>query len=223
MKTMSNDDVIKYVATLMNDAYPGNAHVRWPKELMQTVLTEALGVIALFRPDLAVSSVDVTLQPGAVQQAPEGCGKISSVLGVVDPDTGAVMEMAEEADFELSKWFPATCSDEGTYKLASFSMDGNDNGIFIVHPPVQPGDNVVMRVQCVGGCGESALDCQYLTPVVEFMMYRLFSSEDDSATSAANARSHLSTFSNALALNLRMVQTYLEGPTNAPATQSDEA
>lgn len=224
METVKNDDVVKYVSTLLNDQYPGNEYVRWPKKLVQQALAEALGVIALFRPDLATSTVEVELQPGAIQKAPEGCSKITSVLGTVDPDTGVVMELAEEADYELSKWFPGGCEAPGSaYKMASFTMNGSDNGIFIVHPPVQPGQSATVLVQCIGGCGESDVLCQFQAPVVEFMMYRLLGTEDDSQTSMQAARSHLSAFSNMLALNLRLVQQYLEGPTNAPAAQPDEA
>lgn len=224
METMKNADVVKYVSTLLNDQYPGNAYVRWPKKLVEKALSEALGVVALFRPDLAVTTVEVELQPGAIQHAPEGCSKVAGVLGILDPDTGVVMDMAEEADHELSKWFPAICSGGGSeYRLGSYSMNGNDSSIFIVNPPVEPGQKATALIQCVGGCADGSVDCQYLSPVVEFMLYRLYSTEDDSTTSAANARMHLTAFSNMLALNLRLVQQYLEGPTNAPAAQQDEA
>lgn len=224
METTKNTDVIKYVSTLLNDQYPGNEFVRWPEKLVREALSEALGVIALFRPDLAIAVVDMELVVGAVQTAPEGCSKISSVLGQVDPETGAVMEMAEEADNELAKWFPVVCgSDSSEYKLGSYSMSASNGRIIIVHPPVKPGQEGTIKVQCVGGCGDADVDCQFNAPVVEYMMYRLLGQEDDSQTSAAASRAHLSTFSNMLALNLRMVQNQLEGRPNAPAAQPNEA
>lgn len=224
MKTKDADEIIVYVSSLLNDQYPGNEFVRFPRELMEKALGEALGLISMFRPDLAVAKTKIDLVPGVVQTAPEGCSKIAKIYGIIDERTGAVLELAEVGDPNLTKWFTDICApQDGTYKLGSYSMDKQDQTTFIVSPPVMPGQKVSVLALCVGACEGVRIDCQHEAPIVEYMLYRMLSVEDDSATSAASAKTHLTNFSSILSINFQMLQDFLGDAKNAASAPADQA
>ena len=222
MQTKSESDIVKYVSTLLNDQYPGNAYVRWPRTLVRGAYREALSVVAMLRPDVATELVEVELVVGTVQQGPEGCSTVTKVVGLLDPATGAVMEQADKADNNLSKWFTDTCSASGgAYALSSYSLDDDNSSIFYVVPPVEPGQKATALVMCAGSCKSSRVDCRYETPIVEFMMYRLLSTEDDSVTSVQGASIHLNLFIQLLNLNKRLVDEMVKDLPNAPAAPTN--
>lgn len=222
MKTKSESDIVKYVSTLLNDQYPGNAYVRWPRKLVQDAYREALSVIAMLRPDVATELVEVELVVGTLQRGPDGCSSVTKVVGLLDPATGAVMEQADKADNNLSKWFTDVCGpSDGTYSLSSYSLDDDNSSIFYVIPPVEPGQKATALVMCAGSCKSSRVDCRYETPIVEFMMYRLLSTEDDSVTSVQGASTHLNLFIQLLNLNKRLVDELVKDLPNAPTAPAN--
>lgn len=218
MKTKSEGDIVKYVSTLLNDQYPGNAYVRWPRKLVESAYREALSVISMLRPDIATEVVEVELEVGTMQTGPEGCSTVTKVIGLLDPETGAVMEQADKADNSMSKWFTDTCGpNDGTYSLSSYSLDDDNSSLFYVVPPVKPGQKATALVMCAGSCNSSRVDCRYETPIVEFMMYRLLTTEDDSVTSVQGATAHLNLFIQLLNLNKRLVDEMVKDMPNAIA------
>lgn len=220
MRTKSEGEIATYVSTLLNDMYPGNENVRWPLDLVKKAYHEAVSVISMLRPDLSTEYAEVDLQAGVVQHAPDGCASIIKVVGAIDPKTGVVMEVANKADINLSKWFTDDCGPlDGSYKMSSYSLDDDNASVFLVTPPVSLGQSGKVLVMCSGMCNGSAsrIDCRFETPIVEFMMYRLLSTEDDSVTSVQGATSHLNTFVRLLNLNKQSVDELLKDGSNVVA------
>ena len=223
MKLESRETTIRYVAGLMNDLLPGYEHTRWPLELMRSVYDDAVSALAMFRPDTSSSVVTMELKPGAMQQAPDGCNTVSKVFGQIDADTGNVNSQIEKSDSTVSRWFPPICGGSD-YEIQGYEVDDSVEGVFFVDPPVPKGEKVTVAIACVGSCKPDASDCRYTTAIVEFMMYRLYGSEDDSATSQGQMNTHLRNFVTFLGLNYQMVQAALgknNGTVSAPSGQSE--
>ena len=219
MQLDSQQSTIRYVAGLMNDLFPGQEHVRWPLDLMKGVYAEAISAVNMFRPDAVSSVVTMELQPGAMQTAPEGCESVAKVFGQIDPDTGNVTAKAEKSNSAISKWFPNNCSAVDGYELQGYEVEESVEGVFFVDPPVPKGEKVQVALACVGGCAPDATDCRYTPAVIEYMMYRLYGSEDDSATSQGIMNTHLKNFATFLGINYQMAQSAM-GKDNGIASAS---
>lgn len=219
MQLDSQQSTIRYVARLMNDLFPGQEHVRWPLDLMKGVYAEAINAVNMFRPDAVSSVVTMDLKPGAMQTAPENCSSVSRVFGQIDPETGNVASKAEKSNSAISKWFPNPCGTNDAYALQGYEIQEGVEGVFFVDPPVPKGEKVQVALACVGGCSPDATDCRYTPAVIEYMMYRLYGSEDDSATSQGIMNTHLKNFATFLGINYQMVQAAM-GKDNGTAPAS---
>lgn len=222
MQTTTCDDIVTRVSGLLNDQYPGNEFVRWSKNAVECAYREARGAVNLIRPDLAVSTVEMDLQPGTLQRVPEGCLQLVDVVGLLD-ENGNITEKASSGSGSLSKWFTSECaSSSGDYTLDSFERDKHDNTIFFVQPPVPVGTEKKIMIKCAGGCGDdNAVDCRFEAPIIEYMMFRLLGTEDDSSTAAAASATHLRTFAMLLNINYNMMNVVLEETQNAVAPPED--
>lgn len=217
-KTVDCTDEVSYVSALVND--PDNR--RWGRSLIECALNEARALVSLVRPDLSVKTVDIEIVAGVAQQAPEDCSKIVSVVGIVDAK-GRVKGRPKEGVSKIARWFEDVCCDADpaaavdNYEAAAFELDGFNKGLIYLDPPVPPGFNGKLRVNCYDACAGSSDLCQMGTPVFEFVLYRLLSSEEQNPASIAAAGNHLQMFSQLLTVNLQVIERFME---NANASAS---
>lgn len=222
MQIEEREKTIRYVAGLMNDLLAGYEHTRWPLDVMRQVYDEAIAAVAMFRPDAASSVVTMELKPGAMQRAPASCQSVAKVYGQIDPETGNVDTRLEKSNSTISKWFPPACGTNAGYSIQGYEVDESVEGVFFVDPPVPKGEKVTVALACVGGCESDATDCRYTPAVVEYMMYRLYGSEDDSATSQGQMNTHLRNFATFLGVNYQMVQAAMGKNDGTVAASADQ-
>lgn len=224
MATTSCEDIVKRVSALLNDQYPGSEYTRWPKEDVECALREARNAVNLIRPDQNVTTIEMKLQPGTFQQVPGECSELVNVIGSLDKN-GVLQEQKGSGKSGLSKWFPSACQgvDPEDYEMTSFERDTKDTSVFYVQPPVPIGAEVTVKIQCAGSCASDQVDCRFEPPIVEYMMYRLLSTEDDSSTSATAANTHFRTFAMLLNVNFNMMQLLMETQGNASPSPEDQS
>lgn len=217
-------DLVTRVSGLLNDQAPNRQFVRWSKADVQCAYDEAVRAISLIRPDLTIKTYDLELQEGTEQKAPDGCNVLSQIIGQVNED-GKVEKKASQANSNLSKYF-STCStgsDTNEYVLGSFELDKKDKSTFYVDPPVKKGQEAKVRVQCIGVCESPEIDCRYEPVIIEYMMYRLLGTEEDSASSAGLSAQHYTAFMNMLSINYIATSVIKEEAANVNATQQSQA
>ena len=202
-------NLVDEAARLLNDAEPGYAHIRWSRADLLAYLNDAQCVLFLARPALFITTLDFELRAGAVQTLPPGVKLIYSIEGTVDRFGRVSAQRPSQASDYLSRWFTGADCSSGSgagsggasdYRLASYSLDAKDRGVFIVSPPVPAGQTVKVRARVLrapdpaSDDGKSALDCCYASMLLEWMLYRAYSVDDESQSSPARAGQHLQTF-----------------------------
>jgi hypothetical protein len=113
-------------------------------------------------------------------------------------------------------WFaPLACPRvSGEYVVSAFQFDPNDPRAFIVDPPVPSGKPVQIVVSLArvpdafGLRDEVPIDRRFHNAVIEWMLYRAFSKDQDSANDTAQSATHQRHFYEMLGLSQRADDRY---------------
>lgn len=198
-------DLIVAVSRLLNDAEPGYEHIRWTRADLLEYLNDAQKQVYLYRPELYAQTDVFALVPGARQgPLPGGC-QLQKIIGSVG-DVGR----ARKVDDGLLQAFadtgcaPVNVSDD--YRVRGYSFTPQDPMSFFVDPPV-PDDGRSCTVALVCQQAPEAITLAQLddadprndrlvTParmhnaLVEWMLYRAYSVDMESAQSFAKQEAH---------------------------------
>lgn len=197
--------LILEVSRLLNDAEPGYAHTRWPREDLLEYLNDAQRQVYLYRPELYANTSELTLSPGARQgPLPEGC-QLQKIIG----STGKA-DRARKVDDGLLQAFAGTgcapISVCGDYSVRGYSFTPQDPMAFFVDPPV-PEDGRTYSIVLVCQQAPEPITVAHLddadprngrlvTParmhnaLVEWMLYRAYSVDMESPQSFGKQDSH---------------------------------
>ncbi len=197
--------LIVEVARLLNDAEPGYEHIRWTRADLLEYLNDAQRQVYLYRPELYAQTDVFPLVAGARQgPLPDGC-QLQKVIGSAG-DTGR----ARKVDDGLLQAFAGTdcmwgCNEKG-YRLSGYSFTPQDPRAFFVDPPV-PDDGQTYTVALVCQQSPEAITLadlddadprndRLVTParmhnaLIEWMLYRAYSVDMESAQSFAKQEVH---------------------------------
>lgn len=198
-------DLIAAVSRLLNDAEPGYEHIRWTRADLLEYLNDAQKQVYLYRPELYAQTDVFALVAGARQgPLPGGC-QLQKIIGSVG-DVGR----ARKVDDGLLQAFADTgcalvnVSDD--YRVRGYSFTPQDPMSFFVDPPV-PDDGRSYTVALVCQQAPEAINLAQLddadprndrlvTParihnaLVEWMLYRAYSVDMESAQSFAKQEAH---------------------------------
>lgn len=198
-------DLIVAVSRLLNDAEPGYEHIRWTRADLLEYLNDAQKQVYLYRPELYAQTDVFALVPGARQgPLPDGC-QLQKIIGSVG-DVGR----ARKVDDGLLQAFadtgcaPVNVSDD--YRVRGYSFTPQDPMSFFVDPPV-PDDGRSYTVALVCQQAPEAITLAQLddadprndrlvTParmhnaLVEWVLYRAYSVDMESAQSFAKQEAH---------------------------------
>jgi hypothetical protein len=198
-------DLIREVAALLNDAEPGYAHIRWTRADLLDYLNDAQRQIYLYRPELYAQTDVFALAPGTRQgPLPDGC-QLQKIIGSTGEggrarkvDDGLLQAFADTG------CLPVSAGDD--YRVRGYSFTPQDPMAFFVDPPV-PDDGQTYTVALV--CQQTPepivlaqLDDidprndRLVTParmhnaLIEWMLYRAYSVDMESAQSFAKQQDH---------------------------------
>lgn len=187
---------------LLNDSYDCDQEynfTRWSENELIHYAQDAVNMIYLLYPKKFTEVVTVTLQKGKIQQLPDKCSKITKVLGV-DQNGRASSSIASAVNGRLGELFPSGClesSDPNSYEIESYDLEDTSDKVFYVYPPV-PADGIEANIICI--VAPDVNDLRYEpavwmhNPIIEWVLYRAYSSEDESAQSANQSEYHLKHF-----------------------------
>lgn len=200
--------LVDEASRLLNDAEPGFENIRWTRADLLSYLNEALCMLSIARPNMFLTTMELPLSVGSVQRLPDGVKALYRIDGTVLPDGSISNKAPSKGNQYLARWFTnVACAASAVaagaaYVVGSYSVDANDKQSFIVQPPV-PADKAGVKVSAVvlkapGGLTEKSdalgVDCCYGPALIEWMLYRAYGVDDESASSPIRAREHLATF-----------------------------
>ncbi|WP_333679873.1 DUF6682 family protein [Dyella sp.] len=207
------------VARLLNDAEHGYAYTRWSQDELIEYANDGVAQIAMLRPDIVAREETITLQPGARQVVPEGATffRVEGTLDRYGRRIGQPSKTDGQAARVAQTWFAVlACPRPGDYVVLSFAFDDAQPNVFYVEPPVPPGKEVkavisMARVPDPFGANDAVpLDRRFHNALIEWMLYRAFSKDQDSAPDAGLSASHKQHFYEMLGLSQQADDRYFK-------------
>lgn len=200
--------LIDLASRQLNDAEPGHSNIRWTRADLLAYLNEALCMLAIVRPNIFLGTQEIELKQGVVQTLPPGVKALYAIEGTLQKDGSLSAKRPSKSDIYLSRWFNDPCATARAlrgateYVVASYSVDANDKQMFKVQPPVPPPPpavKVLARVlKAPRGLTEEGddpgVDCCYVPALLEWMLYRAYGVDDESASSPQRSREHFAAF-----------------------------
>ncbi len=197
--------LVDQVGAMLNDLEPGNEHVRWPVSELLLYLTEATAAIAQGRPSVFTVSANIELAPGSTQRLPDQYCKLLDIHFNVNPD-GSEGSNVFPAVHDLQQAFPKPgCPYSGG--IQSYSYFDSSDRYYGVNPAVPQGLTYTPKVQAVlmltPQVVTSASQPLYLPgsdpqlfqgALVDWMLYRCYSKDEESNTSLERAQMHFRSF-----------------------------
>lgn len=203
--------IIYELARLFNDAEPGFEYIRIEQQDWLEYFNDAQRQIYADRPELFSENETINLVPGSHQNLPDGCAlqKVTSSTGK-DQRTRKISDVMLQA-FSGVNCKPSCLCDPADYTVSGFSYNPEDPTHFFVDPPV-PNDGVVHQadITCLQAPPEVTatgtkpnltyspdvikVPTKLHNAVVEWMLYRAFSVDMESAQSYERMQFHLKHF-----------------------------
>lgn len=191
---------------------------RWSQRELANYGLNAIVLAFTMYPEKFSKLVTMPLVKGRVQQLPESCTKIVKVVGM-DDDAGAAPSTATSTDSRLSDVFAAqvACSGsadsfgKGRYQVKNFSLEASSDNIFYVDPPVPSSEKpyeikIICSAPLDPDLKKTHIPAWLWNPILEFMLYRAYGSEDESQNSTTQMQLHLRNF-------YSMIQMYKDSET----------
>lgn len=202
------------------DALFDVAGVRWPDAELLRYLSHGQVVIVGLRPDANAITETIRLAGGTLQSIPAAGTRLLRVVRnraavAADAAAGRAVRITsrEALDTEDPNWHTRRPS----ARIEHYMVDAYTPRQFYVYPPAlgtpgavpavgQPASHVevVYSANPAAVTSTSAnvvLPDQFLTPLVEFVLYRAFAKDSSAAGNMARAQMHLQAFAQALGLN----------------------
>lgn len=176
--------------------------VRWTRAILLDFVNEAVWQVVLVRPDASARIESVQLAPGTRQSLPEDGLRLLEVIRNMGQDgasPGAAPRLAERGSLDAAN--PAWHAESGASEIAEYLYDIRRPGTYYVYPPVAASPPVYVEIAYVASPaaledegGELAIDDVYAGPVLDWVLYRAFHADTESAAGRARADHHFEAF-----------------------------
>ncbi len=209
--------LVDEVAQLLNDAEPDYPNIRWTRPEIVEYANDGVAQIALLRADLFEHTETVTLKPGDRQTLPDNAlfYRVDGTLDARGQLQGRPFAVDAVSSRVAALWFDAlACRDSCVarnrpYVISSWTFDPADPSTFYVSPPVpaSPPVQAVVTVSSAPERGNEDTDLpgamRFHNAIIEWMLYRAYSKDEDSQTSLARMDRHKAHFYEILGLSQR--------------------
>ena len=174
----------------------------WDSTLVLSFVNDAVGTLAMLRPDATAKTEDVTIVADIARQTmPSDAARLLSITR--NTTSGKpVRKITREVLAELgATWTPQSVSD-----IEHYMYDDENPLVFYVHPVLDSSGSVEMvysavpdTVTLVSGLGISPV---YNGPIFDYVLHRCFSMETERIDRQKSAN-HLNAFYNALGVKIQ--------------------
>lgn len=227
------NDIAKDASKLLNDSQHCDSEydfTRWSQSELARYGQMAMAMLFSLVPKKFTKVIELELEAGSIQTLPDGCTKLIKVLNT--NGTNASSSIAHGASDRISNLFSDGCSGavnsfSGAYSVKNFSLEESSDNVFYVRPPVPNSQTpIVVNVIChhMNTYDPKTTDIPVWAwnPVIEWMLYRAYQSEDESQNSLNQMETHLKNFY-AMVQMLNTVDEFLTPNANPVARSADNA
>lgn len=223
--------LVNEVSSILNDAEIGNANVRWPVPELLNFMSEGIAAALQFKPSLFVSVVQLPLAPGSTQRLPDDYSRILDIHFNVNPD-GSEGPNVLPGVYNLQQAFQKPGCRSGALIEVYSAYPGSER-YFWVDPPISANLSYTPKVEAlVMVAPQPITDVNqpivfpgtnpqlYQGALVDWMLYRCYSKDQESQTSFERGQAHLRAFQQYLgvAMGAPMQLEKSSGRTTRPQT-----
>lgn len=210
MPTVRVIDVIRRVEHVLQDS-----SIRWPRTELQNWLNESYLAITLLRPDANAKAGSFTCAAGTRQvltaQFPSALRLMDVTRNVATASAKKAIRMVARSVLDDQR--PAWHSETGTVDIQHFTYDPRQPKEFFVYPPATtaaqievvyadaPGAHALTEEQldpAGGGTEVIKLDDIYMSPIIDWVLYRAYSKDAEYGANEARASASYQAFNAAI-------------------------
>jgi len=208
--TVRVTDIIRRVEDVLQDT-----NVRWPRLELQNWINEAYLAVVLLRPDANSKAGAFSCAAGTRQNVTTTFPTALRLLDVTrNLSTGSAKKVIRfVARPVLDDQLPAWHAETETLNIQYYTFDARQPKEFFVYPPAQAGAEVeVVYTAAPGahalseadldpdtGSAETIkLDDTYMTPIIDWVLYRAYSKDAEYGANEARAAASYQTFNAAI-------------------------
>lgn len=164
----------------------------YPDALLIEYINDGLRLIYDLKPEDFAVSLILPAQPGSVQCVNACCDRLVSVDALCDA-CGNTLEGVRQVSVKTAEAFNKAPINRHLYAWTLRDIDPTQ---FIVHPPIQTGQDVHFRITCtcppdaVHSIGDALPDKLNSQALLHYCLYRAYAVESDSQSSSAQAQIH---------------------------------
>ena len=207
MATVKVKDLIGRVETILQDE-----NVRWPRTELQTWLNEAYLAIVLLRPDANAKTGTFTCAAGSRQvltaQFTSGLKLLDITRNLASTSTKKVIRIVQRSDLDDQK--PTWHNETQSVNIQHYTYDPRQPKEFFVYPPATSAaqlEVIYTDTPSSHALSSSALDPSgsdttvillddiYMSPLVDWMLYRAYSKDAENGANEARAAAYFQSFS----------------------------
>ena len=183
----------------------------WTESLLLTYLSEAQNQIALLRPEATAVTDSFTLSTEAKQNIPaDGVRFLNCVRNLGQSGVSPGRHINQISRDEIDGYYPNWTADRGTTEIKRYIFENETPRIFWVYPTPSIPLKVELSyskapTQIVSTATTLGLDDIYISPMLEWTLYRCLSMEAKGA-SVNLASQHMSAFYQALGVAVQIDQ-----------------
>lgn len=204
-------DLLCTARLLLND----EKGVRYTDAALMKFLNMALDEVRAARPSEFIETIEVQAVPGDTQSVPEGFTFIE-VKGAANADPSATSVSSTLDDVMAKRFGKSACNGKGSstggYAPDSAKAEGFDPRGFIVSPPAPEGVAASLEVRVINANQPdiSIDECspagkQFDARLVDYMLFRAYAIQSESAYEREQATFYCNKFFNALDVNYQAV------------------
>jgi hypothetical protein len=210
MATVKVIDIIERVESVLQDS-----NVRWPRVELQTWINEAYLAITLARPDANAKTGVFTCAAGTRQalsaQFPSGLRLLDITRNIAATSNKKVVRIVSRSVLDDQR--PAWHAESETVNIQHYTYDARQPKEFFVYPPAStdavlevvytdtPGSHSLSEADLDPTSGNTEvilLDDIYMSPVIDWVLYRAYSKDAEYGSNEARAVGAYNAFNAAL-------------------------
>jgi hypothetical protein len=194
MPSIVTDDIIRDVSIILHDAI----NTRWTKAELLGWLNGGQREIVIHKPNACVKNVEMTLVAGTKQAAPVDC---NSIIDIPRNTQGYAIRITnkDSLDAQMPDWH---LQSKASSRVMNYCYSDDNPKIFYVYP-ASPGGNKVdisysANPATVALGDVIAISDIYASALLDYIAYRAFGKEMESASSTQKSITHYQDFSSAI-------------------------
>ena len=215
---MTVAEIIKALSFILNDS----AEVTYPRPDLISAINNGCRMVALMRPDSSSEVGTIKLEAGARQSLPDKALRLFDSCYCNDRP----IEMINRKD--LDRLVPDWMQSEASSQITEVMYDERIPHTFYVYPPAIADTEIdlsysIMPTRINDIEDNFPLIDKYVPPVMEWVLYLMFSRDGESSQNQQRAADHRQQFYNILQIKTSTDYTFAPRPSKPSPGQTEEA